>query len=139
MEWSKMFLNENQPTLEQVSKYINSPLWDKLNISLKEYYGASPKLEYSTCSMQKGWNVKYYKKSKNLCTIYPMSGFFIALVVISGKKQTEAEFMINSCSEPIKVLFNNTKLFNGCRWLMVEVNNESIFNDTMKLIGLRAE
>ena len=138
MEWDKMFLQDNEPPFDRIRKYINNSLWDKLNDRLTEAYNISPKLEYSSCSLQKGWNIKYYKKGKNLCTIYPQLGSFIVLVVISGKKQTEAEFLVESCCEPIKALFNNTRLFNGCKWLMIEVNNESVFEDTMKLIGLRA-
>jgi hypothetical protein len=47
-----------------------------------------PKLSYSGCSMDggawKGWNVKYKKSGKVLCSLYPKQGYFLALVPFEG-------------------------------------------------------
>jgi len=138
MEWDNMFLKDNKPTLEQINKCVNNPLWDKLNRILIETYGISPKLEYSNCSMQRGWNMKYRKKGRNLCTTYPQVDCFKVLVVISERNKVEAEFLIETCGDTIKQLYHNTKFLNGGKWLMIEVDNVLVLEDTIRLIELRA-
>lgn len=138
MEWNKLFLQDNKPTMDQIRQFISNPLWEKLNGYLTETYGVSPGLEYSCCSAQPGWNIKYRKKSKNLCTIYPLEGLFIVLVVINGSNMVEADYMVKTCCDKIRGLFENTKLYNNCKWLMIDVTDEIVLNDTIRLIGLRA-
>lgn len=86
MEWSKLYSKCDAPALEDVGQFVNNELWDKLNFFLQNTYRVQPKLSYSQCSMQPGWNVKYQKSGRSLCTLYPMEGFFIALVVIGSKR-----------------------------------------------------
>lgn len=69
MDWQDMFFQDNKPTPEQIKEFINNPLWDNLNNALISTYNVEPKLEYSKCSMQRGWNVKY-KKGVNHCVLY---------------------------------------------------------------------
>lgn len=137
MEWDSMFLQHNKPTLEDVSKCVNNPLWDKLNRTLVECYGVSGQLEYSNCSMQRGWNIKYRKKGKNLCTIYPQVSYFKVLVVISERNLVEADFLIKTCCDTIKQLYHNTKFINGSKWLMIQVENVTLLEDTIRFIKLR--
>lgn len=95
MNWDSLYKQNHQPTLKEVSGYINNKLWEDLNYFLRETYKTDPELSYSQCSMQRGWNVKYRKSGKSLCTLYPMEGYFIALVVIGYKERFEAELMLN--------------------------------------------
>lgn len=138
MNWDMIFTKDNMPTLEQVGEHINLPLWDKLNSTLIEDFGALPKLEYSGCSLP-GWNVKYKKKGKNLCTIYPDSNSFKVLVIANERNQVEIDFFIETCCEQIKELYRNTKYFNGGKWLIIEVDNPSILEDIIKLIEFRTK
>ena len=47
-----------------------------------------PNLEFSKCSWEPGWNVKFKKSGKTLCTVYPRENYFTVIVVI-GKKEKE--------------------------------------------------
>lgn len=138
MSWSEIFTKHNMPTIEQVGVYVNSPLWDKLNCVLIEDFGARPKLEYSGCSMP-GWNVKYKKKGKSLCTIYPNTNGFQVLVIANERNQVEIDFFIETCCEQIRELYRNTNYLNGGKWLFVEVDNTSTLEDIIKLIEFRAK
>jgi hypothetical protein len=88
MLWYELFNNEKQPTENQIKKFVNTPLWDDLANYLQETYNVKPKYSYSNCSMNKGswkgWNVKFQKSSKTLCTLYPKPGFFMALIPLDG-------------------------------------------------------
>lgn len=137
MEWKNLYGPNTPPTLENISKYINNELWQDLNLLLQITYQIQPKLAYSRCSMQSGWNVKYQKSGKSLCTLYPMEGYFIALVVIGNKEMEEAEMLMPLCSKYIQTLYQETPFSAGGRWLMVSVTDHHILNDVIKLIQIR--
>ncbi len=137
MDWNVLYTNEKSPSLEQVTEYINNPLWTDFNNRIQSAYWIDPCMEYSRCSMQAGWNIKYKKRGKSLCTLYPMQGYFIALVVIGSHELTEAELLMPQCCDYVQTLFKNTKTGNGQKWLMLDVRDREIMNDVFNLINLR--
>lgn len=136
MEWNLLYSN-GKPTLKQVADYVDSPLWTEFNSRIQTCYKIEPIMEYSRCSMQRGWNIKYKKSGKSLCTLYPMSNYFIVLVVIGDKEMQEADFLIQRCSGYVQDVFNNTKTGQGQKWLMIEVRDKKTMDDVFTLIHLR--
>lgn len=137
MNWDVLYTKDHQPTLEEVGHYINSPLWNDLQIHLQETYQVKPSLSYSSCSMQRGWNIKYKKSSKSLCTLYPADGYFMALVVIGEKETAEAELLLTECTAYIQQLYAQTPCSMGARWLMIEVKQPKLLEDVKQLIQTR--
>lgn len=137
MEWSNAYLQQNEPSLEDMSIFIGSGLFDELCLHLTDTYSSTPKIEYSKCSMQRGWNVKYRKKGKSLCTLYPMDGYFISLVVIGEKERMEAEHIITGCSEYVQTLFRQTLYSMGGKWLMIDVKEQATLRDVKDFIAIR--
>lgn len=137
MDWVKLYGPDRQPGAAEIARYIHSPLWDAINHFLQENYETQPAYSYSGCSGQPGWNVKYQKAGRSLCTLYPMDGFFIALVVIGAREQTEAELIMPLCGEYLQTLFSNTAFSAGGRWLMINVTSEAILEDVKRLIQIR--
>ena len=137
MDWNLLYSNVTPPTWEQVTEYIGSPLWAEFNERIQSAYQIKPCMEYSRCSMQSGWNIKYKKGGKSLCTLYPMQGYFIALVVVGSHELTEAEFLMPQCSDYVQTVFKNTKTGNGQKWLMLDVRDRGIMDDVFRLINLR--
>jgi hypothetical protein len=80
----EMFDKEKQPTESELSDFVGTDFFTNLHNYLCDSYKVKPKLSYSNCSMDKniwrGWNIKYQKSSKSLCTIYPQQGYFLVLV-----------------------------------------------------------
>ncbi|MPW25497.1 DUF3788 family protein [Alkalibaculum sp. M08DMB] len=139
MEWSDCYGPENLPTLDNIREYVNSDLWEDLNLFLQNVYHIQPKLTYSNCSMQRGWNVKYRKSGRSLVTLYPMENYFIALIVIGNKEMNEAELLVPFCSDYTQSLFQNTDFSAGGRWLMLKVTEPSILQDVENLIQIRVK
>ena len=137
MEWIKLYGPDRRPGADEIARYINSPLWDEMNHFLQKNYETHPDYSYSSCSGQPGWNVKYQKAGRSLCTLYPMDGYFIALVVIGAKEQTEAELIMPMCDKYTQQLFSNTAFSMDGRWLMVAVTSETILEDVERLIQIR--
>lgn len=137
MEWSKLFPREHQPSPEEIDAFIVSPLWKELSDYLEETYGSSPRYEYSGCGMQPGWNVKYKKGGNALCTLYPMEGFFIALVAPSDKSADEVAALLPSLTPYVRELYEQAPPYIGGRWLMIHVRDEAILRDVKALILIR--
>lgn len=125
-----------KPDIETVDAFVSFPLWTELRSYLEATYQSKPLLEYSGCSVP-GWNVKYRKSGRGLCTLYPMEGWFIALVVIGEREKEEAELVLPTLSPYLQKLYAETKEGMGQRWLMTEVRNEAVLEDVKKLIAIR--
>jgi hypothetical protein len=137
MDWVNLYTADKQPTEAEIAEYIASPLWNNLNDFLRKNYEVEPSYSYSTCSGQPGWNVKYQKAGRSLCTLYPMPGFFIVLVVIGSREEMEAEPILLACDESIQKMYNKAVPLMGGRWLMIQVTSERILDDVKILIQLR--
>ena len=137
MNWLEAYPKSEEPTLQQISDFIASPLWNGLCSWAEGSYSVAPKVEHSTCSGAPGWNVKYKKSGRALCTLYPDRGQFIALVTIGAKEAPEAELLLPTCSDYIRELFARTQTFNGARWLMIHISDERVLEDVKKFIRLR--
>lgn len=68
MSWSEQFTQLSTPDFKEIASYISSPYWDDLNKFIQDTYSVEPTIEYSGCSLSPGWNVKYRKSSRALCT-----------------------------------------------------------------------
>lgn len=126
-----------QPDKNQLIDLVGSPLFEALLNHIEEEYKVLPEFSYSGCSLQPGWNVKYKKSGKALCTIYPLEGEFIVLIVVGQKEKDEVEFKLGSFSNYTKNLYENTKEGMGQRWLMIEVKDEATLQDVKELIAIR--
>ena len=137
MDWVTLYPPDRQPTPGDIAGFIASPLWEELNRFLTENYQASPSYSYSICAGQPGWNVKYQKAGRSLCTLYPMPGFFIALVVIGTREEAEAALIEPLLDEYTKKLMESSASVAGARWLMIHVTTQSILEDVKRLVQLR--
>lgn len=137
MDWCEVYPAGQQPGSTQIADFVATPLWGELLEHLAENYGAAPSVEYSSCSAMPGWNLKFKKKGRALCTLYPDRGGFYAMVSIGRKEAEQVEFLLPHCTAYIQELYQNTKTFNGGRWLMIRVADPDILADAERLIALR--
>ena len=126
-----------KPSMSTISAYVNSPLFECLCKHIETEYQSKPVLDYSRCSFQYGWNVKYKKAGRTLCTLYPMEGYYIALIVIGEREVTETEWMLPLFTEYIQQLYRETKMGMGQKWLMINVTDEVVLDDVKQLIYIR--
>lgn len=141
MQWSELFHDGHAPLVNQIKDFVDTPLWDELANYLLQTYNVKPKLFYSRCSMDKGlwkgWNVKYKKNGKSLCTLYPKQGYFLSLVPIGLREMNEAELLMPLCTEYTQKLYKQTISGHNGKSLAFEVKNENILIDMKKLTALR--
>lgn len=134
--WNKMD-PEQKPDMDTIGKYVNSSLWNELCLYLETKYQSNPVIAYSRCSGAPGWNVKYRKGGRGLCTLYPMEQHFTALVVIGERERTAVEMVLPFFTESIQNLYQRTPSAMGQKWLMIQVTEPQVLLDVKRLIEIR--
>jgi AraC family transcriptional regulator len=134
--WNKLD-GTRRPLMETISTYVNSPLWDQLCSYLESGVHSKPEIEYSRCSMEKGWNVKYKKAGRSLCTLYPKQGYFTALVVIGKREWEETESRLPEFTPYLQQLYHQTQTGMGQKWLMIDVTDGEVLEDVKQCIAIR--
>lgn len=125
------------PDLRVVAEYVATPLWPRFLAAMEERYQLRPEPSYSRCSMLAGWNFKYRKAGRALCTVYPLAGFFSALICLGPKEAEAAYQLMPTLSAHTQQLYADSSLTNGSRWLLLEVTAPEILDDLLALIALR--
>lgn len=141
MEWSELFDINRMPSANDIKSYIgkSEPIWNELTSFIENTYKVSSQMSYSKCSAQPGWNIKYKKGGKSLCTLYPMEDYFIALIVVGAKEEDEVKMMVEAgmFTPHVAELYQKTAFSAGGRWLMIEVKNKELLNDIENLMKIR--
>lgn len=129
-----------QPHMEEICTVINNPLFQELCQYMETEYKALCKIEYSKDVWQRGWNIKFRKAGKSLCTVYPKEGYFTVLVVVSNKEREPVETLLPQMSDEIQTIYRETKEGNGQRWLMINLKVDgAVYSDVLKLIATRRQ
>lgn len=126
------------PSLEEIGEYVNNPVFTQFCTDIKTRYNCNEKIEFSSCSWEYGWNVKFRKAGKNLCTIYPKEEYFSVLVVIGQKEKEAVEVILQECTAELRDIYSQTKTGNGQKWLMIDLEDkEKMYADIFRLIDIR--
>ncbi len=126
------------PLLNEIEAYVKNPLFSQFCSEIKEKYKISEKIEYSSCSWEKGWNVKFKKSGKTLCTIYPREQYFTVLVVVGQKEIARVESLLPDCCAELREIYRKTTEGNGQKWLMIDLEDDgALFRDVLRLIEIR--
>ena len=139
MSWNEEYPKSVTPDFQQITDYIGSPLWTELCEWTESTYGIAPRIEHSTCSGAPGWNVKYRKAGRALCTLYPRKGYFTCLLAVGPAQAQEVELRLPAFSAALREQYQQTRPMNGTRWMMIDVRVDDTANDVKQLIDIRAK
>lgn len=127
------------PTMTDFEENIRNPAFAQFCAELTAAYQCKETPEHSACSMERGWNLKFKKSGRNLCTIYPREGYFSVMIVIGRRDQPALEALLPDLCDELRELYANTREFNGQRWLMLSVEDrDAMYADALRLIELRS-
>ncbi len=126
------------PAIEEIGEYVGNPVFMDFCTEIKNVYNCKEKIEYSSCSWEKGWNIKFKKAGKTLCTVYPRECYITVLVVVGTKEKPYVEEILPECTIEMQNIYNQTQEGNGQRWLMIDIEDkEDLYNDLLRLIQIR--
>lgn len=133
-----LYGKNEQPSLEELSAYVQTPVFGQFCSKIKETYNCREKIEFSSCSWKPGWNVKFKKSGKTLCTIYPGETFFTVMIVIGKKEKEPVERLLPDCTRQLQEIYAQTEEGNGQRWLMIDLADaDELYHDVFRLIEIR--
>jgi hypothetical protein len=130
----------HMPAYAEIDDYINLPareLWRQINHFIQQRYEVEPRIMYSKCSAKPGWNMKYQKSSKSLCTLYPEKDSFVVLIVITLDLLPVIEALSEELTAEALETIRRAKPFNGTLWLMLKVETASVLEDVKQLLILK--
>ncbi len=126
------------PTIEEIGEYVRTPVFMQFCSEIKNTHQCKEKIEYSSCSWEKGWNIKFKKSGKTLCTIYPREGYFTVMIVVGAKEKPLTEAILPECTKELQNIYHQTKEGNGQRWLMIDLEEQgSLYHELLQLIQIR--
>lgn len=126
------------PTLEEIGEYIRNPIFTQFCTEIKEKYQCKENIEFSACSLEPGWNIKFKKSGKGLCTLYPREGYFTVMVVVGTKEKERVEAILPDCDARLQEIYDQTREGNGQRWLMIDLEDkDTLYDHIFRLIEIR--
>jgi len=129
-----------QPTLEEIDEYVRNSVFTLFCSEIKKTYQCNEKIEYSSCSWEKGWNIKFQKAGKTLCTLYPKEHYFTVMVVVGAKEKAAVEKILPECTAELQNIYEQTREGNGQRWLMIDLEDkENLYHDVLRLVQIRRD
>ena len=127
-----------QPALEEICQYVRTLTYEQFCTEIKEQYQCRETIEYSSCSLERGWNIKFKKAGKTLCTIYPRESYFTVMVVVGQKEKERVNEIMPQCTMDLQEIYGLTKEGNGQKWLMIDLEDRgSLYDDVLQLIKIR--
>lgn len=137
--WQDRYPASCAPSAEEIAACVASPRWQDFCAALEQTHGVCPKIEFSKCTMAPGWNVKYKKRGKALCTLYPDANTFHCMVFVPDAMQNEVEHILQRGSSALYEQYAATQSSMGGRWLFVEVTDDALARDLLALIALKLD
>lgn len=129
-----------QPSMGEISVFISNSLFDCLCMTMADEYAALIKIVYSCDKILLGWNVKFKKGGRTLCTFYPRRGFFHMLLVVGPKEAERVEALLPSCSREFREVYSNTKEGMGQRWMLFDFTKRTPdYDDALRVIRIRRQ
>lgn len=127
------------PTLAEIGERIGAPLFPAFCEELQTAFRCAVKIEFSGCSLERGWNVKFKRSGRTLCTVYPREGYFTAMVVVGRREKEAAEALLPDCVPELREIYERTREGNGQRWLMIDLEDPgALYQDVLRLLQVRA-
>ena len=139
MTWAELYPETVRPTLEEIDAYARTPLWPRLRDYLAAAYGARPQLEYSRCGLEPGWNVKFRRGGKSLCTVYLRPGFVTAMVSVAPRDEAAAQAVLPACTAETQAVYHRSPASKMGRWLMLDITSPEVLEDVKSLLAVRAK
>lgn len=137
--WHVAWPSHMEPSMADIAAWIDSPVFGDLTTWVEETYGVRPAIEYSRCSLDPGWNVKYKLGSKALCALYPRSGFYTCMVSVGAKLIPDVETLLPTFTPELRALYEKTSFFQGGKWLLLDITDPDHLEDVRRLMCLKAK
>ncbi len=132
------FLDKNNPpTQEEILALIGQlqTHWQALNDYLQTYYDFTPELKFFT--KKYGWSIRYVRRGKTLCYLFPDLNSFKVLIVLGSKDTQKVDSHIEELSPETRRIFTETPQLHDGRWLWIKITDPLQVNDIKILLSAK--
>jgi hypothetical protein len=135
-----IFNKTYEPTINEINDFVGEKAknrWLDIQKFIVDNYKTKPQTCYSSCSAMPGWNVKYKKSSKAICTLYPREDYYAILVVLNSIDMEWFKGIRNDFTNHVLDRYDNSGMMNGTKWVMIDITDDDILNDVKSIIKLK--
>lgn len=137
-KYARLLDGDKKPSERTISAAIGiraTKLWKQLKAFLKVNYDFNPELLFY--GKKYGWCIKYTRKKKTLCVLFPELKAFSVLVVLGKKEVVQFEASRSNFNEDTQRLFRTAYQYHDGKWLYKRVLNKSDLRDVLALIKIK--
>ncbi len=126
------------PSEREMCEYAACALFDELCEHMRREYDAKFCIEYSADRVLLGWNLKFKKAGRTLCTVYPRAGRFFLLLVVGQKEKPRVERLLPGMSGEFRRVYSDTPEGMGQRWMLFDLcERTALYDDLLAVIDIR--
>ena len=129
---------KTRPSKEELINIAkNNAVLKKLCAFIEAEMNAAHRIDHSTCPMAPGWNLKYKKGGRAVCTIYPGKDECGVMITLNRERLEAFRAMGKAFGKTLRNLEARTTPLNGAKWLSVNVVDEEGLAEAKKLLKLK--
>lgn len=126
------------PNTEQMIDLVGKSLWEiweKLRVLIEEKYD----MDCVWNNGGKAWTYeyKYRRGGKTLCALYARENCVGFMVILGKDERLKFEKDRENYGEEVQRIYDETKNYHDGKWMMFEPTDTSLFNDFIRLLGIK--
>ena len=126
------------PSAEEMTILVGESLyniWNKLNALIAERYDMD-------CLWNKGgkawkYEYKYRRGGKTLCALYARENCVGFMIILGKDERLKFETDRENYGEVVQKIYDEAQTYHDGKWIMFEPVDTSLFNDFIKLLGIK--
>lgn len=137
-DFPRMIDKAHKPTEDEMANFIGEPAkgaWIEIRRFIEEHYDIIPETVFGGAKY--GWEIRYRKSGKTLCSLTPEKGGVMVLIVLGKQESEKALSMQKELSFKIYKLIEGTKQLHDGRWLWIRLLTANDANDVKKLLPIK--
>lgn len=126
------------PNEEEMKNLVGQSLydvWNKLCTLIDEKY----EMERLWNKGGKAWTYeyKYRRGGKTLCALYARENCIGFMIIFGKDERAKFEAERNDYSQQVQKIYDEAKTYRDGKWVMFEPTDTSMFQDFIKLLGIK--
>ena len=126
------------PSAEEMMTLVGQSLydvWNKLCTLIDEKY----EMERLWNKGGKAWTYeyKYRRGGKTLCALYARENCIGFMIIFGKDERAKFEAERNDYSQQVQKIYDEAKTYRDGTWVMFEPTDTSMFQDFIKLLGIK--
>ncbi len=126
------------PTAEEMTILVGESLhdiWNKLDTLIQEKYD----MDRSWNKGGKAWKYeyKYRRGGKTLCALYAKENGVGFMIILGKNERLKFETDRENYGKEVQEVYDKAQTYHDGKWIMFESADTSMFDDFMKLLGIK--